>query len=152
MECPYCGAADTKVIHTAREEGGSIRRRRECKACGIRFNTYERPELTTPLLVKHDGDREEFNRDKLIHGIRMACAKRPVPASAITRLADDVEQALQQMGCDEVPSRLVGDMVVRGLRELDTIAYIRYALIYLQLNNLDSVLSEIDRLMAVLEN
>ena len=152
MECPYCGAEGSKVIHTTRDEGGSIRRRRECKSCGVRFNTYERPELTTPMLIKHDGNREEFKRDKLIHAIRMACAKRPVSASDITHLADDIEFALQQLGCDEVPSRLVGDMVVRGLRDLDEIAYIRYALIYLQLNNLDSVLSEIDRLMTISEN
>lgn len=140
------------MIHTAREEGGVIRRRRECKSCGSRFNTYERVELTTPMVVKHDGNREEFKREKLIHAIRMACAKRPVSASAITRLAADIEHALQQKGCDEVPSRLVGDMVVRGLRELDEIAYIRYALIYLKVNNLDSVLGEIDRQMAIMSN
>jgi transcriptional repressor NrdR len=79
----------------------------------------------------------------------MACAKRSVPAASITRLTDDIERSLQQMGCDEVPSRMVGDMVVRGLREIDEIAYIRYALIYLQLSNLDGVLGEIDRLMAI---
>ncbi len=152
MECPYCGADSSKVIHTAREDGGGIRRRRECKSCGGRFNTSERAELTTPMLIKHDGNREEFKREKLIHGIRMACAKRPVSASAITRLADDIEHALQQKGCDEVPSRLVGDMVVRGLRELDDIAYIRYALIYLQVSNLESVLGEIDRQMAIMNN
>lgn len=149
MECPFCGAGDSKVIHTTRDESGSIRRRRECKTCSGRFNTYERTEFATPILIKHDGDREEFDRDKLIHGIRMACAKRSVPAAAITRLADDIERSLQQLGCEEVPSRMVGDMVVRGLREIDEIAYIRYALIYLQLSNLDGVISEIDRLMAI---
>ena len=152
MECPYCGADGSRVIHTTRDESGSIRRRRECKVCGERFNTFERAELMTPLLVKHDGNREEFDRDKLMHGIRMACAKRPVPASDINHLIDDIEFNLQQMGCDEVPSRLIGDMVVRGLREIDTIAYIRYALIYLQLNNLDSVLTEIDRHLAIVEH
>ncbi|MBZ0299832.1 MAG: transcriptional regulator NrdR [Anaerolineae bacterium] len=152
MECPYCGADGSKVIHTTRDVGGSIRRRRECKSCGVRFNTFERAELTTPMLIKHDGNREEFNREKLIHAIRMACAKRPVSASAITCLAEGIEHALQQLGCDEVPSQTVGDMVVRGLRELDQVAYVRYALIYLQLNNLDGVLNEIDRLMAFAEN
>lgn len=137
------------MIHTTRDDGGVVRRRRECKSCEARFNTFERVALTTPLLIKHDGDREEFNREKLIHAIRMACAKRPVAATAILHLADDIEQALQRLGCDEVPSRMVGDMVVRGLRDIDTIAYIRYALIYLQLNNLDGVLGEIDRLMAI---
>ena len=147
MECPYCGAEDSRVVHTTRSEGGSIRRRRECKSCGGRFNTFERTELITPMLIKHDGNREEFKRDKLIHAIRMACAKRPVPASEINCLADDIEHPLQQMGCEEVPSRMVGDMVVRGLRDMDTIAYVRYSLIYLQVNNLEGVLSEIDRLM-----
>jgi transcriptional repressor NrdR len=149
MQCPYCGAEDSKVINTTPDVQGGIRRRRECKSCQMRYTTYERPVLTTPLLVKHDGDREEFDREKLIHGIRMACAKRPVPAVAITRLADHIEAALQQMGADEVPSRLVGDMVVNGLRDLDEIAYIRYALIYLGVNQLDTIRSEIDRLLAL---
>ena len=152
MKCPYCGAAGSKVINTIHDSRGEIRRRRECKSCNTRFTTFERPVLTTPLLIKHDGDREEFDREKLTHAIRMACAKRPVSASAITRLTDSIEHNLQQMGCEEVPSRLVGDMVVRGLRELDEIAYIRYALIYLQLSNLDSVISEIDRLMTIAEH
>jgi transcriptional repressor NrdR len=115
----------------------------------MRYTTYERPVLTTPLLVKQDGDREEFDRDKLIHGIRMACAKRPVAALAITRLADHIEASLQQMGADEVPSRVVGDMVVKGLRDLDEIAYIRYALIYLGVNQLDTIRTEIDRLLTL---
>lgn len=104
--------------------------------------------LSTPLLVKQNGDREEFERDKLINGIRMACAKRPVPAVAITELADQIELTLQQMSVDEVASRVVGDMVMQGLRDLDEVAYIRYALIYLDLNNLETVRSEIDRLVA----
>ena len=152
MECPNCGADGSKVISTTRDSNGSIRRRRQCKACDTRFTTFERTQMTTPLLIKHDGDREEFNRDKLVHGIRMACAKRPVAAAEITDLVDDIEEQLQRLGCDEVPSRMVGDMVVRGLRYLDDIAYIRYALIYLQLSNLDGVLGEIDRLMMVKVN
>ncbi len=147
MQCPFCGACDTRVINTTHDEDG-IRRRRECKECGLRFTTHERALLSTPLLIKHDGNREEFNRDKLVHGIRMACAKRPVPAVEINRLAERIESALQQMGAEEVPSRIVGDMVVRGLRDLDEIAYIRYALIYLEVSSLESVRSEIDRLLA----
>lgn len=149
MQCPFCSASDSKVINTVHEVGGGIRRRRECKACGLRYTTYERAELTTPLLVKQDGDRESFDRDKLINGIRMACAKRPVPAVAINRLADRIEQALQQMGADEVSSRVVGDMVLRGLRDLDEIAYIRYALIYLGLNSLETISREIDKLIGI---
>lgn len=149
MQCPYCGAEDSKVINTTPDPQGGIRRRRECKSCETRYTTYERPIVTTPLLVKHNGDREVFDRDKLTHGIRMACAKRPVPAAAITRLADHIETALQQMGAEEVPSRVVGDMVVNGLRDLDEIAYIRYALIYLGVNQLDTIRCEIDRLLTL---
>lgn len=147
MQCPFCGACDTRVINTNHDEDG-IRRRRECKECGLRFTTHERALVSTPLLIKHDGNREEFNREKLVHGIRMACAKRPVPAVEINRLAERIESALQQMGAEEVPSHIVGDMVVRGLRDLDEIAYIRYALIYLEVSSLESVRSEIDRLLA----
>lgn len=146
MQCPYCGTNDSKVINTVQDAQG-VRRRRECKRCDLRYTTYERAVLSTPLLIKQDGNREEFNREKLIHGIRMACAKRPVPAQAINQLAGKIETALQQMGCEEVASRVVGDMVVRGLRDLDEIAYIRYALIYLDLNNLASFRDEIDRLL-----
>ncbi len=137
------------MITTAPDPQGGIRRRRVCKACETRYTTYERAVLNTPLLVKQDGDREEFDREKLIHGIRMACAKRPVPAADITRLADRIESSLQQMGADEVPSRVVGDMVVVGLRDLDEIAYIRYALIYLGVNHLETIRCEIDRLLAL---
>lgn len=149
MQCPYCGAEGSKVINTAPDPQGGIRRRRECKACEMRYTTYERAVLTTPLLVKQDGNREEFNREKLVRGIRMACAKRPVPAPDITTLVDRIEAALQQMGTDEVPSRVVGDMVVNGLRDLDEIAYIRYALIYLGVNHLDTIRCEIDRMLAL---
>ena len=148
MRCPYCSATESKVLNTYHDPRGGIRRRRECASCGQRYTTYERAMLSTPLLVKQNGDREEFEREKLINGIRMACAKRPVPAVAITDLADQIELTLQQMGADEVPSRVVGDMVLQGLRDLDEVAYIRYALIYLDLDNLETVRSEIDRLVA----
>ncbi len=147
MQCPFCGTCDTRVINTTHDADG-IRRRRACKDCELRFTTHERALLTTPLLIKQDGNREEFNREKLAHGIRMACAKRPVPAVEINRLAERIESALQQMGSDEIPSRIVGDMVVRGLRDLDEIAYIRYALIYLEVPSLESMRDEIDRLLA----
>jgi transcriptional repressor NrdR len=151
MKCPYCGADDSKVINTNTADG-EIRRRRECKSCNTRFTTFERAMMVTPLLVKHDGGREEFDREKLMHSIRLACAKRPVATTEINHLVDIIECTLRQKGCEEIPSRAVGDMVVRGLRELDEIAYVRYALIYLKLHNLNGVLTEIDRLMAVTEN
>jgi transcriptional repressor NrdR len=104
--------------------------------------------MATPLLVKRDNTREEFSRDKLMAGIRVACAKRPVAAVEIDRMIGDIEAELQQMGKAEVPSRLVGDRVIRRLKDLDQVAYIRYAIVYLKLDDLESIRSEIDRLFA----
>lgn len=147
MRCPYCKTDHSRVIDTSHDSRGGIRRRRECESCGQRFSTYERPILATPLLIKQDGTREEFDREKLMRGIRIACAKRPVSAADIERLVGEIESALQSMGRAEVSSRVVGDMVIAGLKELDQIAYIRYAIVYLGLDDLQSVRREIDRLL-----
>jgi transcriptional repressor NrdR len=148
MLCPYCQHNKSRVVDTTKDAPGGIRRRRECLKCGERFSTLERPILATPLMVKQDGTREEFNRDKLMHGIRIACAKRPVSAADIERLIGSIESTLQRMGKSEVSSRVVGDMVIRGLKELDYIAYIRYAIVYLQLDDLQAIRTEIDRLLS----
>lgn len=147
MRCPYCQFEDSKVLDTTHDSRGIVRRRRECVNCHQRFSTVERPLLATPLIVKKDGTREEFDRDKLLRGVRIACAKRPVPAAAIDRLLGEIETALQRMGRSEVSSRVVGDMVVQGLKELDHIAYIRYGIVYLQLDDLRAIRNEIDRLL-----
>ena len=147
MRCPYCSNADSKVIDTTHDARGGVRRRRECLSCGERFTTYERAVLATPMLIKGDGTREEFDREKLIRGIRIACGKRPIPAADIERLVGEIESSLQAMGKSEVPSRVVGDLVVSCLKELDHIAYIRYAIVYLGLDDLRSVRDEIDRLL-----
>lgn len=147
MRCPYCGEADSKVIDTNHDARGGVRRRRECLACHERFSTYERAILATPLVVKQDGTREEFEREKLLRGIRIACAKRPVSAADIDRMVGEIEATLQTMGKAEVPSRVVGDMVMTSLKELDLIAYIRYAIVYLGFDDLKSVRNEIDRLL-----
>lgn len=147
MKCPYCFFEKTRVIDTSHDTRGGIRRRRICSKCDQRFSTYERPVLATPLLVKRDGMREEFSRDKLMAGIRVACAKRPVPAVELERLVGEIESELQQMGKSEVTSRLVGDKVIRRLKELDEVAYIRYAIVYLRLDDLESIRGEIDRLL-----
>jgi transcriptional repressor NrdR len=153
MKCPYCGfvaLGDSRhrVLDTTPDVRGGIRRRRQCPNCERRFTTYERPVLSTPMLVKQGGDREEFDREKLIRGIRVACAKRPVAAADIDRLADRVESYLQQMGKPEVPSRVVGERVIEELKELDPVAYIRYAIVFLGLKDLKSVRDEINRLLA----
>ena len=147
VKCPYCGHRKTRVIDTSHDSRGGIRRRRVCTSCQERFSTYERPILATPLLVKRDGTREEFSREKLRSGIRVACAKRPVAAADIERLVGEIEAELRQMGKAEVPSRLVGDKVIRKLRELDEVAYIRYAIVYLRLDDLESIQDEIESLL-----
>ena len=147
MRCPYCKQESSRVIDTSHDARGGIRRRRECENCGQRFSTYERPILATPLIVKQDGTREEFDRDKLVRGIRISCAKRPVSAADIDRLVGEIEATLQSMGRSEVSSRVVGDMVITGLKEMDQIAYIRYAIVYLGLDDLRSIRNEIDRIL-----
>jgi transcriptional repressor NrdR len=147
MRCPYCKHDLSKVIDTTHDARGGVRRRRECENCGERFSTYERPILATPLLIKQDGTREEFDREKLARGIRISCAKRPVSAADIDRLVGEIEATLQAMGRAEVSSRVVGDMAIAGLKELDQIAYIRYAIVYLGLDDLKAIRNEIDRLL-----
>lgn len=148
MRCPYCQNDQSKVIDTTHDNHGGVRRRRECDQCRQRFSTYERPILATPLIIKQDGTREVFETEKLARGIRISCAKRPVSAADIERLVGEIESSLQRMGRAEVSSRVVGDMVVKGLKELDQIAYIRYAIVYLHLDDLQAIRHEIDRLLS----
>lgn len=148
MRCPHCLSDEgTKVIDTTHDQRGGVRRRRECKQCGMRFSTYERAILATPLVIKEDGTREEFDREKLLRGLRVACVKRPVSAQDLERLAGEIESTLQRMGKAEVPSAVIGDMVISGLKALDQVAYIRYAIVYLGLDDLHAVRQELDRLM-----
>ncbi|MEN6523365.1 MAG: transcriptional regulator NrdR [Anaerolineaceae bacterium] len=147
MRCPFCQHEESKVIDTTRDSRGSIRRRRECESCQQRFSTIERPILATPMIIKKDGTREEFDREKLLHGIRIACAKRPVSAADIDRLVGEIESRLQQLSKAEVPSRLVGDMVIDGLKTLDLIAYVRFAIVYLNMDDLHTIRNEIDELL-----
>lgn len=147
MRCPYCQDERTRVIDTTHDARGGVRRRRVCQACSQRFSTHERAVLATPMVIKQDGMREEFDRDKLASGIRIACAKRPVSATDIDRLVGEIEASLQTMGKPEISSRVIGDMVIGGLRELDHIAYIRYAIVYLKLDDLRSIRDEINRLL-----
>ena len=147
MLCPYCKSPRSKVVDTDHNARGDVRRRRECLDCGQRYSTYERSFSSIPLLVKQDGTREYFDREKLTRGIQIACVKRPVSAASVQRLVGEIEAALQAMGRSEVSSRVVGDMVIAGLKKLDHIAYIRYAIVYLGLDDLTSIRSEIDRLL-----
>jgi transcriptional repressor NrdR len=147
MRCPYCQNVESKVLDTTHDARGGVRRRRECFNCHRRFSTYERTILATPLIVKRDGTREEFDREKLMRGIRIACVKRPVSAEQIEKLVQDIENSLLNNGSSEVSSRFIGDMVIAGLKELDHIAYIRFGIVYLRFNDLHAIRDEIDRLL-----
>ncbi|MGD8997196.1 MAG: transcriptional regulator NrdR [Anaerolineae bacterium] len=146
MKCPYCGGKRTRVIDTTRKET-SIRRRRECKNCGRRFSTMERAIMTAPLVVKRDGRREAFEREKVLSGLRVACARRPVSAGDLERLVDRVEDHVRQMGKTEIPTRAIGDLVIEELKTLDPVSYVRYAIIYLGLEDLEAVRTEVNRLL-----
>jgi len=146
MKCPYCDHSKTRVIDTSHDARGGTRRRRVCDKCDQRFSSYERPILATPLLIKRDGTREEFSREKLLSGLKVACTKRPISAADIERIAGEVEAELQMLGKAEVRSRVVGDKVTAKLKELDEVAYIRFAIVYLRLGDLESIRNEIDRL------
>lgn len=150
MLCPHCkdpNQEGSKVIDTTHDTRGGIRRRRECKNCGKRYSTYERPILAAPLIIKQDGGREEFDREKLTRSVQLACVKLPVAAAEIDRLVGEIESKLMQMEKPEVSSRVVGDMVIAGLKEMSEIAYIRFALVYLRLNDLKAIRKEVDSLI-----
>ena len=146
MRCPHCSTTESRVIDT-RSSGERIRRRRECLSCRKRFTTYERVVLSSPMVVKRDGRREEFDPDKLAHGVRKACAKRPVSMEDLEKLVDQVEAEVQNLGKVEVPSKVIGDMVMERLREIDELAYILFASVYLPLTDLESMKEEVDRLL-----
>jgi transcriptional repressor NrdR len=147
MRCPYCGHADTKVTDSRESEDG-IRRRREClsASCGRRFTTYERVQIAPLTVVKKDGRREEFSREKVLAGIRRSCAKLPISSAEIAAIADDIESALHARGAQEVPSAEVGDMVMERLRELDHVAYVRFASHYKNFLSLEELQAEFERL------
>jgi transcriptional repressor NrdR len=148
MKCPYCESDNTRVIDTAHETTGpGIRRRRECNDCGKRFSTLERAILDTPMVVKSDGRREPFDRNKLLGGIRMACAKRPIASAVLEGLVNQIEARIQQTGKAEVPSKMIGDLVITGLKNIDQVAYIRFATVYLGLDDVESIRQEIDKIL-----
>lgn len=147
MICPFCGAEKTRVIDTGeKNEGTTVQRRRECVSCHKRFNTYERSSLGMPMIVKEDGSRQIFSREKLTKGIQTACAKRPVSIACVDGLVDEIERDLQNSTKREINSRVIGDKVIAGLKQIDPIAYIRYAIVYLKLDDLSAIRAEIDRL------
>ncbi|QIA26373.1 transcriptional repressor NrdR [Thermaerobacter sp. PB12/4term] len=149
MRCPRCLAPDTRVLDSRpTEEGMAIRRRRECQACGERFTTYEKVEVTPLLVIKKDGRREAFDRDKVLRGMLTACEKRPVELERLQAIAAEIERELQSRYDKEVESRVIGEMVMERLRRLDQVAYVRFASVYRQFKDLETFRRELDRLLA----
>jgi transcriptional repressor NrdR len=149
MRCPQCGDGDTRVVDSRDlDESATIRRRRECAGCGTRFTTYERIEAARLVILKRDGTRQEFDRDKLAAGLRKALTRRPVPEDAAERAADEIEAELRAEGMTEVPSAKVGQLAMARLRELDQIAYIRFASVYQSFEDLEDLKREVDDLYA----
>lgn len=146
MKCPYCGYHDSKVVDS-RDVDDGVRRRRECLQCDSRFTTYERIQISGIYVIKKDKRREEFNKDKLLTGIRKACEKRPLPTGTIDHLADEIEAELYQTGKSEISSTIVGDMVMKRLRTLDHIAYIRFASVYRDFTDITTLKQEVDSLV-----
>ena len=145
MYCPYCGRQESKVIDS-RGLDEVVRRRRKCLACNARFTTYERIQPHDIFVIKKDGRREEFSRDKLLSGIRKACEKRPLPTGAIDKFVDAIEAELYKAGKSEVSSSYIGDLVMEGLRKLDHIAYIRFASVYREFADIGALKQEVDSL------
>ena len=148
MRCPFCQHPDSDVVDTRKLNGGeTIRRRRRCVACGKRFTTYERVESVSLTVVKKDGEREPYEREKLMRGIRTACYRRPISVRQIDTLVNDVEAELMAMDEQEVPSKSIGDLVMRQLRELDDVAYIRFASVYRSFADIGKLREAVDELL-----
>ncbi|MCR4403202.1 MAG: transcriptional regulator NrdR [Firmicutes bacterium] len=148
MKCPYCGQPDSRVIDSrATDEGAAIRRRRECVSCERRFTTYEVVDEVPLMVVKKDGRREPFSRNKILTGLMKACQKRPVPMRVLEDITSDVERELKGRLEREVSSREIGEMVIRRLRDLDKVAYVRFASVYREFKDIDTFMEELRKLL-----
>ena len=145
MKCPFCASSDSRVVDT-REVGDAIRRRRECQDCGQRYTTYEQVAKVTLLIVKRDGRREPFDRQKLFEGVWKACTKRPISSQQIESMVASIESELYNLSKSEVPSRVLGEMVMDRLRQLDDVAYVRFASVYRSFADLDAFQREVEHL------
>jgi transcriptional repressor NrdR len=148
MRCPFCQHPDDKVVDSREgREGDAIRRRRECLACGRRFTTYERVDAVMPLIVKKDGRREPYDRGKVLAGLHKACEKRPISADTIEEVATEVERRVQESGAREVPSSVVGEAIMSSLKELDDVAYVRFASVYRSFRDIDEFMSALESIV-----
>jgi transcriptional repressor NrdR len=144
MKCPFCGHLEDKVIDSRlSKEGNAIRRRRECLGCERRFTTYEVIEDIMPMVIKKDGRREPFDRQKILHGLKKACEKRPISIEVLEGMVDDIERKIQESSDKEIPSSWIGEEVMRRLHSLDEVAYVRFASVYRQFKDINEFMKEL---------
>jgi transcriptional repressor NrdR len=148
MRCPFCSAIEDKVVDTRPSDGDQvIRRRRECMSCGRRFTTYERVDEILPAVIKKDGRREAFDRSKILTGLKKACSKRPVPVEVLEQATDQIERTVGEGGEKEIPSSRIGDAVMAALRDIDDVAYVRFASVYWPFRDVDELMAELKNLI-----
>lgn len=148
VKCPYCGYTESKVVDSRpTDEGESIRRRRECLSCGKRFTTYETIESLPMIVIKKDGSRQAFDRQKLLNGLLRACEKRPVSLQELEALTNEIEQTLQNSLVREVSTEKIGSMVMERLKKLDEVAYVRFASVYRQFRDINTFMEELNKLL-----
>lgn len=149
MRCPYCGFRESKVVDSRpADEGSSIRRRRECLSCEKRFTTYETVESLPMVVIKKDGSRQSFDRRKVLGGMIRACEKRPVPLAELEKIAEEIEQDLQNSMEREISTEAIGEKVMERLRDVDQVAYVRFASVYRQFKDIDTFMAELNKLLA----
>ena len=148
MKCPYCGDENTRVIDSrSAEDGDSIRRRRQCDNCGKRFTTYEKIETIPVFVIKKDNSREPYDRAKIEKGIMLSCRKRPVKIEKITKMIDDIENTILNQDTKEVPSSFIGELIMEHLRNLDQVAYVRFASVYREFQDVDTFMKELQNIL-----
>lgn len=148
MKCPYCGKPDTKVIDSrTMDEGAAIRRRRLCEGCGARVTTYERIDMIPLAVIKKNGTREAFDRTKLMNGMIKSCNKRPVTMQQMDSIADDIELVVLNSVSKEIPTKIIGEMVMDKLKEFDEVSYVRFASVYRQFKDIDTFMDELSKLL-----
>ncbi|HAR46501.1 MAG: transcriptional regulator NrdR [Nitrospirae bacterium GWC2_57_13] len=144
MQCPYCSSIDNKVVDSRiGKEGDAIRRRRECLKCERRFTTYERVEDVLPFVIKKDSRREQYDRLKILQGIKKACEKRPISVEALEKVVDNIEKSIQDRGLKEIPSTIIGEEVMSHLHGLDEVAYVRFASVYRSFKDINEFMDEL---------
>jgi transcriptional repressor NrdR len=147
LKCPYCGNENTKVIDSRPTDESAIRRRRQCESCGKRFTTYEKIETTPLIVIKKDNNREPYDREKLVSGIVRSCHKRPVSLSTINSMVDEIETQIYNMGEKEVPTTTIGMIVMDKLKELDQVAYVRFASVYKEFKDVNTFMDELKKIL-----